>query len=83
LHDQPQKPLHFSYILRCISLGRHDGLIQLVKSDDTPRNTVFTGRLAAFVKERVCRFAFNFATKERHTFKPEVVKPENNGVWAA
>ncbi|MEU8891198.1 FAD-dependent oxidoreductase [Streptomyces sp. NPDC048442] len=43
-----------SYVLQCISLGRRDGLVQSVRSDDSPRNLVLTGRPAAFVKEQIC-----------------------------
>jgi NADH dehydrogenase FAD-containing subunit len=63
LKGQPQKPLVFKYMIQCISLGRHDGLIQMVNGDDTPREQVFTGRTAAFVKEQICRFAFKSAVK--------------------
>ncbi|GAB7031819.1 FAD-dependent oxidoreductase [Streptomyces sp. NPDC021749] len=49
------RPLAFSYVVQCVSLGRHDGLIQSVRADDTPRETVLTGRPAAHVKEQVVR----------------------------
>ncbi|MFF0450643.1 hypothetical protein ACFYT4_30380 [Streptomyces sp. NPDC004609] len=38
-----------------MSLGRHDGLIQLVRADDSPRDRVLTGRTAARIKEQVVR----------------------------
>jgi hypothetical protein len=38
-----------------VSLGRHDGLIQLVRADDSARERVLTGRPAARVKEQVVR----------------------------
>ncbi|MCX5199924.1 FAD-dependent oxidoreductase [Streptomyces sp. NBC_00237] len=43
-----------SYVLQCVSLGRHDGLVQSVRRDDSPRRLVITGRAAAFVKEQIC-----------------------------
>ncbi|WP_067967704.1 NAD(P)/FAD-dependent oxidoreductase [Nocardiopsis trehalosi] len=58
---RPAKDLEFRYYIRCVSLGRRDGLIQVVGPDDTPRDTVLTGRAAALVKEAVCRGAGNFA----------------------
>ena len=67
LREQPLKPFHFRYYIRCVSLGRHDGLIQFVNSDDSPRSQVLTGWLGAFIKEQVCRFAFNTVIKERHS----------------
>ncbi|GGZ12201.1 dehydrogenase [Streptomyces inusitatus] len=49
------EPLRFGYVTQCVSLGRHDGLIQFVHPDDTPRDRVLTGRTAALVKEQVVR----------------------------
>ncbi|MEV0145468.1 MULTISPECIES: FAD-dependent oxidoreductase [unclassified Nonomuraea] len=42
------------YSLQCISLGRRDGIIQRVTSDDQVTSTVFTGRTAARIKEMIC-----------------------------
>ncbi|WP_344576245.1 NAD(P)/FAD-dependent oxidoreductase [Streptomyces lunalinharesii] len=39
-----------------ISLGRRDGFAQATHRDDTPRRFTLSGRAAALVKERVCRF---------------------------
>ncbi|HEY0155852.1 MAG TPA: FAD-dependent oxidoreductase [Thermoanaerobaculia bacterium] len=50
------EPFDFGFLIRCISLGRHDGIIQFVEPDDTPRDYALTGRPAAWVKELVCRF---------------------------
>ncbi|WP_235939955.1 NAD(P)/FAD-dependent oxidoreductase [Occultella kanbiaonis] len=43
-----------SYVHQCISLGRRDGLIQLVTSDDRARSLALTGRFAARYKEMIC-----------------------------
>lgn len=43
-----------AYVHQCISLGRRDGLIQLVSSDDRARSFAPGGRLAARYKELVC-----------------------------
>ncbi|MBB4931605.1 NADH dehydrogenase FAD-containing subunit [Lipingzhangella halophila] len=54
--DEPA-PLRFAFFNWCVSLGRRDGLIQFVRSDDTPRTRVLTGRAAAAYKEAVVRGA--------------------------
>ncbi|GAA4603664.1 hypothetical protein BJY16_004700 [Actinoplanes octamycinicus] len=36
-----------------MSLGRSDGLVQVLHADDRPRDLVLTGRPAAWVKERI------------------------------
>lgn len=46
----------FAYLLQCISLGRHRGLVQFVDSHDRPRPRILSGRIAAFVKEFICRY---------------------------
>jgi NADH dehydrogenase FAD-containing subunit len=51
------RTLRFRYFLQCISLGRSDGLIQLVDADDHPHPMVLTGRAAARTKESVVRGA--------------------------
>ncbi|WP_219505481.1 NAD(P)/FAD-dependent oxidoreductase [Nonomuraea ceibae] len=59
------RPFRFRYLIQCVSLGRHDGLIQFVRHDDSPVETVLRGRLAAFVKEQVCRFTVGSLRLER------------------
>ncbi|MBB5914258.1 NADH dehydrogenase FAD-containing subunit [Nocardia transvalensis] len=54
--DHPQ-PLRFRYYLQCISLGRHDAVVQFVRPDDTPTHRALIGRPAAWVKERIVRGA--------------------------
>ncbi|MFE0376035.1 NAD(P)/FAD-dependent oxidoreductase [Streptomyces inhibens] len=54
------EPLSFGFVVQCVSLGRHDGLIQPVRADDTPRERVLTGRPAARVKEQVVRSTVRF-----------------------
>ncbi|GAA4847187.1 FAD-dependent oxidoreductase [Saccharopolyspora rosea] len=50
-------PLRFRYVNQCISLGRHDALVQYVRRDDTPVELVLTGRIAALYKETIVRGA--------------------------
>ena len=57
---EPDGRLDFRYHIRCISLGRRDGLIQFVDADDTPVERVLTGRPAAWTKELVVRGALLF-----------------------
>lgn len=54
---RPPDPFRFGFSLQCISLGRHDALVQLVRPDDSPRELVLTGRPAAVVKESIVRGA--------------------------
>jgi NADH dehydrogenase FAD-containing subunit len=57
LSGQMARPFGFGYALQCLSLGRRDGLIQYVRSDDQPTGYILTGRTAAMMKEAVCQFA--------------------------
>lgn len=56
LSGQTPQPFRFAYMLQCISLGRHVGLVQMVTADDAPKAQIFTGRLGAFIKESICKF---------------------------
>lgn len=51
----PHSPL--AYFNQCISLGRKDGLIQYVTTDDRAVNATLTGRVAAVYKELICKGA--------------------------
>ncbi|GAA2625500.1 FAD-dependent oxidoreductase [Actinomadura fulvescens] len=55
----------FRYFIQCISLGRRDGVIQAVRSDDSPIELILPGRLGALVKELVCRFTVASLRLER------------------
>jgi NADH:ubiquinone reductase (H+-translocating) len=65
LSGNSPRPFHFGYLAQCISLGRHDGLIQFVDSQDRPREFVFTGRFAAWFKEMICRYAYRVIPMEK------------------
>lgn len=67
LDGQEPAPIDFRYLQQCVSLGRRDGLIQFVHADDSPKESVLTGRAAAFYKELVCRATIAF---ERHPTLP-------------
>ena len=53
----------FRYYARCISLGRYDALLQVTGRDDTPKEYIITGRMAARFKETICWYAANMATQ--------------------
>jgi NADH dehydrogenase FAD-containing subunit len=65
--EEPADRLDFRYFNQCISLGRRDGLIQFVNADDSPKERVLTGRVAARYKELVVRGALMF---QRHPTLP-------------
>lgn len=56
LKNQNPSEFQFQFFGRCVSLGRKNGLIQLTYGDDSPRDWILTGKLAAWIKERVNRF---------------------------
>lgn len=49
--------ISFDYYAKCVSLGRNDGVIQPVRTDDTTRQLALTGTAAGLIKEQVCRGA--------------------------
>ncbi|CEA09773.1 NADH dehydrogenase-like protein YjlD [Arthrobacter saudimassiliensis] len=49
---------------QCISLGRADGLVQFVGTDDTPRSLHLHGRTAAVLKEIICRMTLRWIRSE-------------------
>lgn len=49
------RPFRFGYLIRCISLGRKAGLVQVVDFNDVPQARVVTGWLGALIKEFICR----------------------------
>lgn len=67
------RPMRFRYVNQCISLGRKDGLIQFVRADDSPKEAVLTGRIAALYKEMVVRGGIQLM---RHPGLPVTFGPE-------
>jgi NADH dehydrogenase FAD-containing subunit len=66
LEGKVPQPLPFRYYFQCISLGRHESLIQLVNADDSLREFIITGRVGALYKEMICRFAYASLKMERY-----------------
>lgn len=64
LRGQPRPTLSIGFLIQCYSLGRNDGLIQLVSAADVPRPLRLTGGLAATVKESICKLVVTGPTKE-------------------
>jgi NADH:ubiquinone reductase (H+-translocating) len=44
-----------AFVGQCISLGRSFGTVQLARTDDTPVNALVGGRIAASLKEAICK----------------------------
>ncbi|MFD6109315.1 NAD(P)/FAD-dependent oxidoreductase [Streptomyces yangpuensis] len=59
------EPLRFRYLAQCISLGRHDGVIQPVRTDDSAHRLVITGRPAARINEWINRYTLASLRAER------------------
>jgi NADH dehydrogenase len=54
------------FIAQCLSIGRGQGVIQLVHNDDSPRWFFVPGRTAALIKERVCQGTLDHLRHEAH-----------------
>jgi NADH dehydrogenase FAD-containing subunit len=55
--DGKEPPAHrFGDTGVCVSLGRRDGVVELRRADGSVTGTVWRGRWAAFIKERICRY---------------------------
>ncbi|NGO71697.1 FAD-dependent oxidoreductase, partial [Streptomyces sp. SB3404] len=65
LAGREPEPMRFRYVNQCVSLGRKDALVQFVRADDTPRETVLTGRLAALYKDVIVRAALAMQSRPR------------------
>ncbi|MCA6092008.1 FAD-dependent oxidoreductase [Streptomyces sp. SCA3-4] len=55
LTGREPEPARIRYVFTNISLGRHDGIVQFTRADDSPRAAALTGRTAAAFKEAVVR----------------------------
>jgi NADH dehydrogenase FAD-containing subunit len=63
--DAPQS-LAFGYQATCVSLGRHDGLVQMLAADGRPTHRFVRGRMGAWAKELVCWSTVMALRLERH-----------------
>ncbi|MER7755684.1 FAD-dependent oxidoreductase [Kitasatospora sp. NPDC097643] len=53
LTGRTAKPYSFRYVAQCVSLGRRDGLLQLIHGDDSMRPTVLTGTAGRLAKAAI------------------------------
>ncbi|MFJ2188071.1 NAD(P)/FAD-dependent oxidoreductase [Kitasatospora sp. NPDC087861] len=53
LDGRTAKPFTYRYVAQCLSLGRRDGLLQLVHGDDSMRPTVLTGTAGRLAKAAI------------------------------
>ncbi|MEA2561150.1 MAG: hypothetical protein QOH06_2654 [Acidobacteriota bacterium] len=58
LKNREPKPFPFAIVIRCVSLGRKDGLVQFTAADDAPTGRVWTRRAAVIVKEMICQMTY-------------------------
>ena len=73
LRGEPAPAVSVGFGGQCVSLGRRGGVLQAVRADDAPRRLVVGGRVAAVVKELVCRYAAGSPRWERRlpgTYRP-------------
>ena len=49
------EPLNQAFTGQCISIGRHAATVQLSRRDDTPVKAFVGGRIAAAIKETICK----------------------------
>ena len=57
-------PINQAFTGECVSLGRHGGVIQIARPDDTALPLYIGGRAAATVKEAVCKATVSFLRRE-------------------
>lgn len=83
LAGAPARPFQFGFPGRNVSLGRHDGLVQLTDRLDRPSERIMTGHAAATVKELVCRMTLETVRGELRTGLPLYHWPGGGNWWAA
>jgi NADH dehydrogenase FAD-containing subunit len=90
LHGRPTQPLAFAYVMRCVSLGRRDGIWQLTDAYDVERPRWLGGRAAALIKWLLCAMVWQTPRWELRTgrrlyawARPPVASPNSNAAAAA
>jgi NADH:ubiquinone reductase (H+-translocating) len=63
--DAPNRPFRVRDVLRCMSLGRRDGVVQFHRKTGELRRGAITGKAAAWVKEQICRYTVARIETER------------------
>ncbi|TGK04954.1 NADH dehydrogenase FAD-containing subunit [Leptospira semungkisensis] len=59
-------PFAMAYVVRCVSLGRDKGIVQAVSQYDHPVEKIWTGKIAAFVKETICKITVFSCKMEKY-----------------
>jgi NADH dehydrogenase FAD-containing subunit len=62
---RPPRTFRFAFPLQCVSLGRKRGLVVRTDGADRTNGRIVTGRLAAMVKEFICRYVIGIVRIER------------------
>lgn len=65
LSNRSLAPFDYAAPLYCVSLGRKDGIVQRTKADGSLAGPILRGRLAAWVKELICKSTLTAFTLER------------------
>ncbi|MFC5833768.1 NAD(P)/FAD-dependent oxidoreductase [Nonomuraea insulae] len=65
--------INLAFTGACVSLGRHAGIRQLARKDDTAVNVYIGGRMGAVIKEVTCKFVVS------KRIRREAVKPGSMG----
>jgi NADH:ubiquinone reductase (H+-translocating) len=65
VRGKPPRTFRFAFPLQCVSLGRKRGLLVLTDRRDHTTGRVVTGRVAAMVKELICRYVIGMVRVER------------------
>jgi NADH dehydrogenase len=65
VREQPRRSFRFAFAAQCISLGRRDGLVQMVDAEDRPTPRIWRGRKARWLKETICRYTLWMIRAER------------------
>ena len=65
VRGQALAPFGFGFAAQCVSLGRKQGILQYVGSDDSPLERFHSGWLGARLKETICRYTTTMLAVER------------------
>jgi NADH dehydrogenase FAD-containing subunit len=75
-----KEPFRFAFGIKCISLGRTAGIIQMLHADDSPKDSFIGGRPAAWIKELICRFTVAAIKLEAKGIPYQWPKPNSSSI---
>lgn len=70
--------MRYDYLVTCVSLGRHDGLIQFLTPEGKAKPGFLSGVVGAWIKELICRFTVLAFQLERHFNAYDLAMPPRN-----